>query len=219
MAMQLENPGKFMWKRTNADFFWGEIAPCDHILQLYTDEEQFLNTLTGFVRSGLENNDGVILIATEAHLNKLHEKLNELGMNPRPFFNANYFPLDAHVMLSKFMVNGWPDESLFMEFITGLMKKVRSRNRKIRAFGEMVAVLWENGDSDAAIELEKLWNKFSEKEMFCLFCAYPQSHFSDKDSGHLGHICSAHSKILAAEQPSARDIIYSRMLQKSDLYM
>jgi len=42
---------------------------------------------------------------------------------------------------AKFMVNHWPDENLFFELITTLFKRVKKNNGKVRAFGEMVALL------------------------------------------------------------------------------
>ncbi len=52
------------------------------------------------------------------------------------------------------LVNNWPDENLFFEFITTLLKRVQQNNRKVRAFGEMVAVLWEQGFNGATVQLE-----------------------------------------------------------------
>jgi hypothetical protein len=91
-------------------------------------------------------------------------------------------PFDAEVVLSKFMINGWPDEDLFMDVITDLMRKAKSEGRHVRAFGEMVAILWAKGLVGATVRLEHLWNKFCEKQTFSLFCAYPQSGFT-QDAG------------------------------------
>lgn len=41
------------WKNTNIQVFWGEIAPCDHLIQIYENESHFLNTLEGFAGSGI----------------------------------------------------------------------------------------------------------------------------------------------------------------------
>ena len=33
----------------NADVFWGELSPCDHVLQIYDNDRVLLSTLAGFV--------------------------------------------------------------------------------------------------------------------------------------------------------------------------
>ena len=213
MFENLENESK--WKKARADFFWSEIAPCDHVLQIYENEENFSTVLRGFVQTGLDAGDGVVIIATEQHLKSLNTNLAREGYNLRDLYNVQYFPLDAHVMLSKFMVNGWPDEQLFMEFASGILKKARISNKKIRAFGEMVAILWENGDREATRRLEELWNKFCENEMFCLFCAYPKKAFERSAFDAPVHICQAHSKLLAPEQENSDVIRYSRTVNKA----
>ena len=37
------------WKKIDADVFWGEIAASDHVLQIYENDDSFLNALAGFV--------------------------------------------------------------------------------------------------------------------------------------------------------------------------
>ncbi len=110
-----------------------------------------------------------------------------------------YIPLDAEVMLSKFMVNDWPDEHLFELVIGDILSLAKSHGGRVRAFGEMVAILWARGYVGATIRLEHLWNKFCEKETFCLFCAYPQSGFTQDAHESIKHICGAHSKMISGE--------------------
>ena len=52
-------------KQSKADTFWGEIAPCDHVVQIYETDEIFINALVGFVGDGINSNDSCIVIATQ----------------------------------------------------------------------------------------------------------------------------------------------------------
>src|SRR5688500_19228341 len=54
--------------------------------------------------------------------------------------------------------------------------------RSVRAFGEMVAVLWANGHNGATVRLEHLWHAFCQSEAFSLFCAYPKTGFTQDAS-------------------------------------
>lgn len=202
------------WRKAQAEVFWGEIAPCDHVLHIYEDEPSFINLLSHFVAGGLTAGDGVIVVASLPHRQALvsHLKLQDVHINK--FLNTQYFPLDMDESLSRFMVNGMPDESLFMNFVSTAVRKARARNRKVRVFGEMVARLWSSGNQEGTIRLEELWNKFCGQEMLSLFCAYPKNGFSNQVDHALNHICHCHSKIVHAPHSRSADIIYSRVGHK-----
>src|ERR1043165_4742115 len=91
-------------KKINADLFWGEIAPCEHIVQFYEDNDPFLDALEGFVLGGLRKSDSVILIVTPAHLEALEVRLakSELDFDVLRA-QDRYITLDASEVLSKFI--------------------------------------------------------------------------------------------------------------------
>lgn len=198
------------WKQVKADIFWAEIAPCDHVLQIYENDGVFLDALTGFVGGGINADDCCIVIATNNHLRALETRLENYGIHIDGLLADNrYIPVNANETLSKFMVNGWPDEKLFNETVSDLIYKGRNHSkRKIRAFGEMVAILWAGGNNGATVRLEHLWNKFCEKETFCLFCAYPKSGFTEDITESMNHICSAHAKMIGGTEKQLTEIFY-----------
>jgi hypothetical protein len=200
---------KTNWEKCKTNVFWGEIAPCDHVVQIYEHDDAFLDTLADFVSDGFYSNDCTIVIGSRAHLDAL-----ELRLRSSPFdlhsliSNESYIPLDAQESLSKFMVNEWPDETLFTSFVSDLVLKAKKNGRQVRAFGEMVAILWEQGHTGATVQLEHLWNKFCSSEAFCLFCAYPKIGFTQDANSSLLDICAAHSKIIAGSRNSTYEIKY-----------
>jgi hypothetical protein len=203
-----EKPAESLWQQTKTDIFWGEIAPSDHVVQIYESNAIFLDALAGFVGGGINSGDSCIVIATAVHLAELEDRLTNYGIQvPDLVAEKRYFPLDAAEILSRFMVNGWPDETLFNKTIEAIIQHC-SPARNIRAFGEMVALLWAQGHNGATVQLEHLWNKFCEKKAFCLFCAYPQSGFTRDMQVSLQHICRAHSKMIAGNQKQLTEIHY-----------
>ncbi len=200
------------WTRTSSRVFWGEIAPCDHVVQIYENDDVFLDLLSSFVTDGLRSSECVTVIATDVHLKALNQRLDSVGYNIHHLLSTTqYMPLDADECLSKFMVNDWPDEGLFMDFVNEVISKAKSKKRTVRAFGEMVAILWAKGLSGATIRLEHLWNKFCETEAFCLFCAYPRSGFTQEASESVLNICGAHSKMVAGFETSKTEVFYKSL--------
>ena len=207
---------KTEWKRENVDIFWGEIAPCDHVVQIYENDGVFLDALAGFVGGGINACECVIVLATANHLEALYFKLYSYAINVRALISDDrYIPLDAEATLSKFMVNGWPDEQLFNETISSLVERGACKGRRVRAFGEMVAILWGQGHNGATVQLEHLWNKFCEKNNLSLFCAYPKSGFTENINDSMKGICDCHSKMIHGEQRQLTQVVYTNVLQKA----
>src|SRR5687768_141840 len=96
------------------EVFWGELAPCDHLVQMYEDDDVFLDSLEGFVSGGLRAGDATVIIATAAHLANLEERLQARGFQlDVATARDQYIALDAEETLAKFLVNGWPDDEKF----------------------------------------------------------------------------------------------------------
>jgi hypothetical protein len=202
------------WLHSKTDVFWAEIAPCDHVVQVYDTDSVFLDALAGFVGGGINAGDCCIVIATQAHLEALEDRLTAYGIHIGVLrADYRYIPLNAEEILSRFMVDSYPDEALFMKTVSEIINKNRTNNRKVRAFGEMVAVLWAQGLQDATVRLEHLWNKYCEKEKLCLFCAYPKSGFTGDSSDTFQHICSSHSIMIEGAQQQLTDIFYRETIQ------
>lgn len=94
------------------------------------------------------------------------------------------------------MVNQWPDDKLFINFVTGLIARAQSKGRRVRAFGELVAILWARGDVAATVRLEFLWHQICQKQTFSLFCAYPKAGFTEDPLKSLDVIRATHSRIV-----------------------
>jgi hypothetical protein len=75
----------------------------------------------------------------------------------------------------------------------------------------MVAILWGQGHNGATVQLEHLWNKFCETEIFCLFCAYPKTGFTQDPEESIKHICSAHTKMISGLEKSKTEVFYKNL--------
>ncbi|HEV8377967.1 MAG TPA: ATP-binding protein, partial [Tepidisphaeraceae bacterium] len=114
--------------------------------------------------------------------------------------SGQFVALDADQMLARFMVNGMPDGQLFMRVIGRVVKQALAGYRRVRAFGEMVAILWQQGNKAAAIRLEELWNELARAHSFALFCAYPMRAFARAgELDPLGEVCTCHTRVIPAE--------------------
>ena len=182
-----------------SEIFWGELAPCDHVLQLYESDDEFLSMLEGYVADGLQSGDGVVVISTTQHAKDLNSRLRARGINVLAERRSRKLILmNAEQTLQSFVDDdGWPNDDKFYEVIGTILRRARGKDqRRVRAFGEMVAVLWGRGQNAATVRLEYLWQRLCRDQEFRLFCAYPKAGFTDYALKSLQDICAAHSRVI-----------------------
>lgn len=177
--------------------FWGELKPCDHLVEMYESEEDFMHSLEAYVHGGLVAGDSVVLVATPVHLSGLGQRLDRFGVDLAKLRKADkYIELDAEETLDKFMVDGWPDEVRFKKVVGDVLARAGKGDARVRAFGEMVAILWSKKLYAATVRLEHLWHKFCSEEAFSLLCAYPVSGPTSSRVRSMREICEAHSHVI-----------------------
>jgi signal transduction histidine kinase/CheY-like chemotaxis protein len=180
---------------------WRGMGKSEHFVQFYEADGFLLNSLSGFIGTALNAGDGALVVATRAHREGLEGLLQANGLDViTARARGQYVTLDAAETLSRFMVDGSPELGRFNEVIGNVIESVMDGRNCVRAFGEMVALLWAEGNYAAAIRLEELWSDLQKNYSFSLFCAYPMNGFSgEKLVEPLTGVCSAHSRVIPAE--------------------
>lgn len=176
-----------------------------HSVQFYEDQSAFLDKLAEFAGSALGSGGACIVIATAEHRQGLNTRLEEWAIDLPQVSRANRFVvLDAAETLAGFMVEGWPDRERFIRAIDPILIHARSavirKSAPVVAFGEMVALLWDGGHYEAALQLEQLWNDMTDRHSFQLLCAYPLSCFAHELQYDLFRkVCQEHTGVFPAE--------------------
>jgi PAS domain S-box-containing protein len=174
----------------------------EHFVQFYETDAFLEDSLSSFIEKGLNAGDSCIVVATREHRESLEERLKAKGLDlAAACLRDEYLSLDAHETLSQFMVDGQPEPQRFVEVIGSLIERAAKNGRHVRVFGEMVALLWFQGDQEAAVRLEVLWNELhNATSPFVLFCAYPMPHFAGEGYERLfAEICKQHSHVIPDE--------------------
>src|ERR1051326_9150614 len=144
---------------------WSEMGGSEHFVQFYEADASLLHSLSGFIGAGLATEDACIVVATRAHREGLDERLQAAGLDITAIrASGQYVSSDAAETLSLFMVDGLPDPTRFAIVIGDIIERAAKGRRQARIFGEMVALLWAEGKSQAALKLEELWNDLHRSE-------------------------------------------------------
>ena len=180
---------------------WSQMTDTEHFVQFYEADGFLLNSLSGFIGSAIRSGDGAIVIATESHRAGLEELINASGLDiGSAKAHGQYLSLDAAETLSQFMIDGMPEPGRFQTVLGGVIASVTDGRSRVKAFGEMVALLWAEGNHAAAIQLEQLWNDLQKAHSFSLFCAYPMNGFGGEHFIEpTRSVCKVHSRVIPAE--------------------
>jgi hypothetical protein len=178
-----------------------EAGTVEHFVQFYKADEPSLNrNVANFLWNGLLRGDGLLVIATAQRRESLAAHLTRLGADVAfARRDGQLAMVDAHEMLARFMVDGQPDWELFQGAINDGLQLVGSRVAEggVCAYGEMVGVLWEEGQTEAAIRLEEFWNRFLHGRGLSLFCGYPIDVFDGAfQEIHIHDVLCAHSHVM-----------------------
>ncbi len=156
-----------------------------HAVRFYDNRDSLARIVGTFLGEGFVAGLPAIVIATPEHRDAIKQSLSAHYFDVARLEAAqDLIIVDAAEMLSRFMVEGRPDGVRFKEAMIPLIE-LASRGRTdcvIRAYGEMVDVLWQAGQTAAAIWLEMLWNQLAQTHAFALLCGYSMGHFY-KDVG------------------------------------
>ena len=180
-----------------------------HSVQFYERDEFLVRSVCDFLMIGFREHEPAVIIATPEHRQAIALELSARGVDlTASRRRGELVELDARETLETFMSEGAPHEARFVAVIGDVIEATyrRRRKRSVRAFGEMVNLLWCDGNGGAALALESLWNKLGESYQFSLLCGYDMASFDDAaDAAMVSSICAEHSHVVPTERYVERE--------------
>jgi hypothetical protein len=167
-----------------------------HAVRFYKNSESLARLIGEFLHEGLSGGQPAVVIATSEHRLAIERQLCERGLDVEQLRSCRgWFSLDAGELLDEFMINGMPDAHEFRATLKPVLAHASRGNGVVRAYGEMVDLLWRAGQTVAATRLETLWNDLTRQFAFSLICGYSMGNFY-KDAA-VEDICRHHTHILS----------------------
>jgi hypothetical protein len=166
-----------------------------HLVYPYTDEKRVAETVRIFAGSGFVAGDAVILITTRSHREAIERALKDDGFDVEALGSSGQLLCaDAEELMARFIIDGKLKPDLFKSVVTRIVEQARTdskgRPRTVRAFGEMVSILWNKDNLPAALEIEELWNEIVATHSIALLCTYS---LDGRECPHSIHDCHSHS--------------------------
>jgi hypothetical protein len=193
--------------------------PERHFVQLYdADEELLFANVSHYLSEGLNRGQDILVIATPTHREAICRRLRQLGIDLTAALEGRRAVfLDARETLSALMANGQPDAARFESTIRGTASTLHSGGARstVRGFGEMVGLLWGDGQISAAVALEELWNRLLAATGYTLFCAYHIDIFGGEfEMAGIDAVLCAHTHLLPGGREGVLDSAINRALHE-----
>jgi hypothetical protein len=187
-----------------------------HIVQLYQDEDFYGEAISHFAAEGIARGESIILVATKPHWQNISHRLEGKGLDLAGLFRRGQLTLlDADDTLPKFMAGNDPDGRIFKPLAQQTIAKARAGGAypRVRWWGEMVNVLYVNGNPRGSNRLEQLFDEVAHEESIAIFCSFHMDKFDPKIyDGAFGNVCRTHSHVIPADDYVRHRLIVNRAI-------
>ena len=172
-------------------------GPGRHAVLFYSDGDELAGQVSAYLLEAIREGGVAVVIATPAHRDSIAAALAGAGVDVAARETAGlYVARDAFETMDQFMVADWPSAASFWQVISPLIAEAAEAGAPVYVFGEMVALLWDFGQVNAAIEVEAMWNELAAQCSFSLLCAYPAGLVrGDRHQDALAEVCRVHASV------------------------
>lgn len=186
--------------------FLESAPPAGHGVQVYLELDELSVTVGSFLDAGFQAGEPALVIATADHWDVFRTELERRGHDVDQLQRQGLLTsCEADETLAALMDGDVPSPGRFEEVVGNTVDRIARGfpDRTVRAFGEMVDVLFQRGHKAAAVALEDLWNGLFETRRFALLCAYELDVFDlDAQTSALPEIVHAHTHPLTVAEPA-----------------
>lgn len=167
----------------------------DHTVQFYgNDSARLTRNVASYLSEALNEGGGAMVVACADVRDALRRELGSV--------DVAY--LDDRETLAQILgPDGRPDPAGFEAAVGTRARRMTARYPRVRAYGEMVSVLWLQGACEAALQLESLWNGLMVSVPFDLFCGYAIDVLSaDFQIAGMHPVLAAHTRVAQGIEPA-----------------
>jgi hypothetical protein len=170
-----------------------------HVVQFFDLLETRAGSVARFVHEGVSSGKTAVIVARAGNVVAIDVALRRRGVSLATLVaSGSVVVRDARSTLDELMGPHLPDVAKFGTVVGGLVRQLAdAAPGGLAVYGEMVDLLAAEGNVEAALTLERLWNDLAERVPFTLMCGYAAAHFAGTSAGHrhLRTVCELHSEV------------------------
>lgn len=182
----------------------------NHIAQFYRTPAFLCASVAEFVRRGLAQGEGVVIVATPETWNNTRQELQAMDVATDVLCETGQIKvLDALQLLGELSAKHGPFSRVAIESLVGeAFSKMRKRFPILRCCSELGGAFISHHRLNDVQSLETAWNEFLHaQESTTLLCLYAVSDTTGADATIETRICDHHHETIAAEPASQSQLL------------
>jgi anti-sigma regulatory factor (Ser/Thr protein kinase) len=174
------------------------LSPGEHAVHFYNGDAELVPGVVTELLAALRLGHSAIVIALAEHRAAFAAGLRAHDVDVVAAEDGGLLTWgDAAECAAQLVVDGAVDAIAFESTIGSLVRQAAADGAPVHAYGEIVAVLWAQGDIVAAIELERLWNRLSTDVPMALLCGYSVDLLAGDDAADgFAAVCAEHTRLV-----------------------
>src|SRR6266545_951334 len=182
--------------------FLTEAPPVRHCAQFHRDPNTLTESAYAFLEAGVRRGQSVLVIAGRDHADGLLDRLAANKFHPTALTNSGQLSiLDVAQVMEQCITGGMPEWGRFRNALMPMLSRIHPGGRGRRIYSELASALWQDGNTEAAIRVEELWNALAVSVQFSLYCGYAMDTLSEESyAGPLEELGRTHSDILSTPE-------------------
>jgi CheY-like chemotaxis protein len=181
-------------------------GPGRHAMLLGIEPRLFLDDVSRLLAATIRRGDMAAIIGTEATRDGLSERLLARGCDrAKAIDRGTYVSIDAAEAVSQVMVGGRLDADRVAAFVDDFERsRLAVSASNLTVVGEMAALLFADGNHEAALQLERTWDDLTRGLPFLTVCCYSVALFNQGSPELFPAICASHSAVCHAHPAFSR---------------
>jgi hypothetical protein len=192
--------------------FLAEAPAGRHCAQFHRDRAGLGESAYAFLEAGLRRDNSVLVVTTAEHVETAFDRLAASKFHPRSLCNSGQLAvLHADTLREQFVIDGVPEWSQFRSVLQPVLARLQPHGRGLRIYSELTNIVWEGGNTAAAIRLEDFWNAMAGTYPFSLYCGYTMdTHCEKAYAAPLEELGRTHTEILGTPEDEQFGIALDR---------
>jgi DNA-binding NarL/FixJ family response regulator len=176
-----------------------------HEVAFYHDDAALVGGFARLLEAALNVENAAILIANAEHRSDILQRLRANAVDvDGALKNGSLIQLDALDTVSTLMVNGVPDPvrcaKVVGDAVTRAFKNAKGAHPRVAICGECAPALLKEGNAEAAIRLEHVWDEITRRYHADTLCGYLWTLFPQRESSPMfARIRAEHSAVVGRE--------------------
>ncbi len=173
-------------------------CPGSHRVHFYESTLFPSKHIAEFARKGIVENEGIVLIASEGHTDRIEREVEAIAINVQALRSAGLWSVVSTDILLRALQSGISIKRLIENAInpTFHMAREKSPTGRIRVYGELADAVLRLGMPEVCLELERYGVQIASENVADIYCGYATDTFPDAGCARqFTKVCLLHNLI------------------------